>query len=212
MKKLIGFLMLALTVTIPAYAQSNLPGWDVTINGNFSNISSAPTNNGFMTSEAVRISTNFALRSDQMITLQPTAGSIVLGKVEYRRLLSDFIRPNTAFAINTATVEPFINAGVGKAQSNTTTGLSASKFAWGIGGGFDVSVGNTGMFTLRPLDVTYVRTSLLNNGGQFIGNHLQLAAGLGLRFGSVQQMMENKVKRFRALGKRPPVAPSIPQN
>jgi len=51
------------------------------------------------------------------------------------------------------------------------------------------------MFTIRPLDVSYVRASIFQNGGQLIGNHLSLFAGIGLRFGSIATMQRNKVAR-----------------
>jgi len=50
-------------------------------------------------------------------------------------------------------------------DTNNAFGLMA-------GGGFDVRVGDK--VSVRPLDVNYIRSSLIG-GGRVIGNHLQLA-------------------------------------
>jgi hypothetical protein len=183
---------IALLLCSVAFAQT-LPGWTVAINGNFSNISNASTNNGFATIETVRVSDHFAVRADQLMTVNPAGAEIFLFKAEYRRLLSDFIKPNPY--LNTANFEPFVNAGGGTAQSNNGGVLSTSRPAFAVGGGFDMAVGSTGMFTIRPLDISYVRASILQNGGTLIGNHLSLFAGIGLRFGSIATMQKNKAAR-----------------
>jgi hypothetical protein len=186
---LLAMLLFAATA---AFSQSQLPGWNITVNGNFTNITGANTNNGWLTSEAVRVGADWSLRADQYVTIAP-AGSIVLGKIEYRRLLSDFIKPNPY--LNTTIVEPFFNAGAGEAHSTSNGAISAGRFAFGFGGGFDIAPTAGGMFTIRPLDVSYVRASMLTGGGAFIGNHLTLAAGLGLRFGTQATVTKNKAMR-----------------
>src|SRR5260370_2938456 len=95
------------------------------------------------------------------------------------------------FAGKASRVEAFLNVGAGTGRTTatvtasasgttTTTEQSAAKFAYSAGGGFDIKLSDT--VTLRPLDLKYIRASMLTNGGQVIGNHMQFAAGLGLRF------------------------------
>lgn len=174
------------------HAQSSLPGWTVSINGNFLNVSNAATNNGFASVESVRVANNWELRADQLTLGVPSGGSIQLFRAEYRFQLSDLVKPNQF--VNTANFEPFINLGGGVANSNIST-TSTNRPAAVIGVGFDYAAGGTGMFTLRPLDVSYVRASILQGGGQIIGNHLQLMSGIGIRIGSSAQISNNKALR-----------------
>jgi len=158
--------------------------WNVAINGSYSNLANAATNNGFVTSEGLRVAQHWVARSDQFITLTPST-VIVLAGPEYRLSMAHFL-PKSDFAANAGKFEGFINAKVGTARSwstisaNGTSSLSAARFAYGVGGGFDVTLSSN--VTMRPLDLTYVRASMLQNGGELLGNHLQFAAGLGIRF------------------------------
>jgi hypothetical protein len=192
MRKAFSVVISLLILVIAGAAQSSLPGWTVSINGNFLNISNAATNNGFASVEAVRVAQNWELRADQLTTAAPAGGSIQLFRPEYRRQLSDWIKPNQF--VNTANFEPFFNVGGGFANSNSGT-ASANRPAWVVGAGFDYAAGGTGMFTLRPLDISYVRASILQGGGQIIGNHLQLMSGIGIRIGSAAQISTNKAAR-----------------
>jgi hypothetical protein len=158
--------------------------WNVSINGGYSSVENAATNNGFLTTEALKIANSWDLRADTFITQGPDA-TIVLAGPEYRFALSKFFKPNPAIALNTSNLEAFVNVGLGDARTsataaNGTTTLSKASFAWKLGVGFDILVSKTMSF--RPLDISYVRASMLQNGGQVLGNHLQLGATLGLRF------------------------------
>ena len=182
---LVSIVMLALTCAAqtPPPADPLESGWNVAINGNVSNVSNAATNNGFQTSESLRVSQHWVARTDQFVTLAPSA-VIVLAGPEYRFSLAHVLASSN-FAVNAEKIEAFVHMGAGTARSEATakdgtTTLSTAKFAYGIGGGFDFKISDT--VTVRPLDLTYVRASMLQNGGQVLGNHLQFAAGLGLRF------------------------------
>jgi opacity protein-like surface antigen len=174
----------AIAQTAPAAPPDPLEsGWNVSITGSFSNVSNAATNNGFVTTEALRVAQHWNARADEFITLTP-ATVIVLAGPEYRFSLEHLLK-SSSFAANAATIEAFAHAGAGTARSQSTsadgsTTLSAARFAYGIGGGFDVKLNAT--MSVRPLDLTYVRSSMLTNGGAILGNHLQFAAGLGIRF------------------------------
>lgn len=191
-----------------ALAQDPLPGWNLSINGNFMSVTGAATNNGFASVEAVRVSQNFSLRSDQLNLASPAGDQVYLGRVEYRRLLSDFIKPNQF--LNTSNYEPFINAGGGVAVSFANN-VSQNRPAFVVGGGFDISVGDTGIFTIRPLDISYVRASIFPGGGAAIGNHMQLLSGLGIRIGGVQTMLRNKAAKMKLKAKYYPPAPVLTQ-
>jgi len=175
-----------------AWAQGALPGWNVSINGNFLNVTNAATNNGFASVEAVRVANNWDLRADQLTLTAPAGGTIALFRAEYRFLLSSLLKPNQY--VNTSNFEPFFNLGGGVANSNDVSG-STNRPAFVLGAGFDYLVGATGMFSLRPLDVSYVRASILQGGGQIIGNHVQLMSGIGVNIGSPAAMTRNKAAR-----------------
>lgn len=157
--------------------------WNIGINGNFSNLSQSANNNGFQVSEAFRVAQHWTFRSDQFLVMNPSIVVVTAGP-EYRFSLQHLLAKST-FAANASKLEAFVNVGAGTARSSTvadngTTTLSAAKFAYKIGGGIDILVNST--LSLRPLDISYVRAGMLNNGGQILGNHVQAAAGLGLRF------------------------------
>lgn len=191
-KKLALILILS-AFPLYAHAQSATPAatpfenaWTVSVNGNFSSLQSQGTNNGVLLSTAIKLSTHWNLRADTYIMQSPNI-TIVLGSPEYRFSLASLFK-STAGAVNPANVEVFVNGGLGDAKAtavlsqvgNTTTTQSSSKFAASVGGGFDIMV--TPTMSIRPLDVKYIRSSMITNGGQFVGNHLDFAAGLGLRF------------------------------
>lgn len=162
--------------------------WNVSVNGAYSNVTNAPTNNGFVTGVSFRVTQHFNLRSDVYVLQSPQGLTMALAGPEYRFSLEHLLK-STTFAANAAKIEPFINAGLGTARTSTVilnkdgtsvVNLSAAKFAGSIGGGFDIKLSDT--IYVRPLDVKYVKSSFLNSGGGFYGNQLTFAAGLGLRF------------------------------
>jgi hypothetical protein len=148
------------------------PVWTVSISGGLSVLSNVGTNNGFMTSAALRLAQHWNLRTDIFSVATPST-IVVLAGPEYMWSLAHWIPPNDYF--NTANIQPFLNLKLGDEKSN-----GASKFAYAVGGGFSVIVSPT--MTLRPLDVSYVRSSVFGPKGTFIGNHLQYAASIGLNF------------------------------
>jgi hypothetical protein len=179
------------------YAQTTPPpkppdvlenAWNVSVNGGYSNVSNAPTNNGFVTGISFRLSQHLNLRSDVYILNSPQGMVLALAGPEYRFSLEHLLK-SSAFAANASRVEAFFNVGAGDARTSTvkvaadgtsTTSVSKAKFAASVGGGFDIKISDT--VTMRPLDVKYVKSSFLNAGGGLYGNQLSFAAGLNLRF------------------------------
>jgi hypothetical protein len=168
---------------ISAFGQTPTPpsdpletGWNVMVNGGYSSVSNATTNNGFFFSTGIRLSQHLVARGDVFVVASP-AVTVSLAKPEYRFSALHLFKRNTTQAVKNT--EFFVNAGIGAAHYTDPAKGGQSKFAYGFGGGFDVKMSDT--ITVRPLDVNYVRSTLLN-GGKVIGNHLQFAAGLGLRF------------------------------
>lgn len=181
-----------------AYAQTPTPApkppdplegaWNVSINGGYSSLSNSQTNNGFVTGVSFRVAQHWNLRSDVYILNNPSV-TVALAGPEYRFSLEHLLKGNPQFAANASRVEAFINLGAGTVRStdtvvgtneSTTTTEYKAKFAYSAGGGFDIKLSDT--VSLRPLDLKYIRGSMLAGGGQVIGNHLQFAAGLGVRF------------------------------
>lgn len=185
---------LLLLSTLAAEAQTTKPpdvlenAWNVSVNGAYSNLTNAPTNNGFVTGVSFRLSQHLNLRSDVYILQSPQGLTMALAGPEYRFSLEHLLK-STAFAANASRIEPFFNVGAGTARTSTVVlakdgssivNLSKAKFAYSVGGGFDIKVSDT--LSIRPLDIKYVRSSFLEYGGGVYGNQLAFAAGLGLRF------------------------------
>jgi hypothetical protein len=162
--------------------------WSVAINGNFSSLQNETTNNGVLLSTAIRLATHWSIRADTYLFQTPNI-TVVLGGPEYRFSLAHIFKNSTG-AINAQNVEAFINAGVGDARSTaivattpttvTTTSSYLSKLAYSVGAGFDIRISDT--VSMRPLDVKYIKSSMIAGGGQLVGNHISFGAGLGLRF------------------------------
>jgi len=176
------------TAPTTAPADTMESGWNVAVNGSFTSISGAPTNNGFVSGVSLRVAQHWNLRSDVYQLNSPEGMTLVLGGPEYRFSLAHLLG-QTSFAANASKIEGFVNLGMGDAytkaitvdtKGNTISTISASKLAASVGGGFDSTLTNN--VTLRPLDVKYVRSSFLNGGGGFYGSQLDVAAGLGFRF------------------------------
>jgi hypothetical protein len=189
--KAVKVLIIALFMSMSLHAQTPAPkplesAWNVAVNGNFSSLSNQPTNNGVLISTAIRMATHWNLRADTYIMQAPSI-TVVLGGPEYRFSLAHLFKNSTG-AINAQNTEVFLNTGVGDAHSTaivsssgpTTTTVSTSKFAYSVGGGFDIAISPT--VSIRPLDIKYIRSSMITGSGQLIGNHLDFAAGLGLHF------------------------------
>jgi len=152
--------------------------WNVSVYGAYSK---QQTNNGFATGLSLRLSQHLAMRSDVYILNSPQV-TVALGGVEYRFSLEHLLKSST-YAANASRVEAFANVEGGTARSTALIGTGPkdlAKPAWSLGGGFDIKLSDT--VTVRPLDIKYVRSSFLSNGGQVLGNQMQFAAGLGLRF------------------------------
>lgn len=184
--KALAVALFVVALSICSLAQTDpLEGaYNVTINGSFSNVSNAATNNGFQTTEGIRVSQHLLARSDQFVVLGPPSAVIVMAGPEYRFNLAHILAKSN-FAANASRIEAFANVGAGTARSSAlnadgTTTLSKAAFAWKIGGGFDILMSKT--LSIRPLDISYVRAAMLQNHGQVLGNQLQFAAGLGVRF------------------------------
>jgi len=190
MLKHIATLALALLITPLLMAQTPPPApapkppdilenaWNVSVYGAYSK---QQTNNGFATGLSLRLSQHLAMRSDVYILNSPQV-TVALGGLEYRFSLEHLLKSSN-YAANAARVEAFANVEGGTARSTALIGTGPkdlAKPAWSLGGGFDIKLSDT--VTVRPLDLKYVRSSFLNNGGQVLGNQLQFAAGLGLRF------------------------------
>src|SRR6266850_375584 len=190
MLKHIATLALALLITPLLMAQTPPPApapkppdilenaWNVSVYGAYSK---QQTNNGFATGLSLRLSQHLAMRSDVYILNSPQV-TVALGGVEYRFSLEHLLKSST-YAANASRVEAFANVEGGTARSTALIGTGPkdlAKPAWSLGGGFDIKLSDT--VTVRPLDLKYVRSSFLNNGGQVLGNQLAFSAGLGLRF------------------------------
>lgn len=150
-------------------------GWTVAVNGGYSSVQNAGTNNGFFFSTGIRLTQHFVVRGDVFVLNDP-AVTISLVKPEYRFSAKHLIKAPTSPIV--ANTEFFINAGLGSAHFTDPGKGTQSRFAWGVGGGFDIKLSDT--VSMRPLDVNYLKSAL--TGPRVIGNHLQFAAGLGLRF------------------------------
>ncbi len=178
MKIMIALLVLLAAASASAQAPPKdvLEGaWNVSVNGGYSSIENAGTNNGFFFSAEQRLAQHWAARGDVFVLTDPGV-TVTLAKPEYRLSARHVFKSSANPTVKNT--EFFINAGVGNAHFTDPAKGTQSKFAWGVGGGFDIRISDT--VSIRPLDVNYIRSSLIG-GGRVIGNHLQFAAGIGLR-------------------------------
>ena len=184
MKKL---LLLFVLSVVSVHAQTKAPtpapppdplesGWNVMVNGGYSQVQNAGTNNGFFFSTGIRIAQHWVARGDVFVLASPSV-TITLVKPEYRFSALHLFSNTTSSTVKNT--EFFANLGIGDAHFTDPAKGTQSKVAYGFGGGFDVKLSDT--VTVRPLDVNYIYSDLIG-GGKVIGNHLQFAAGLGLRF------------------------------
>jgi hypothetical protein len=168
--------------TLPATPPDTLEsGWNVAVNGSFSSATNQGTNNGFAATMALRVAQHWNIRADTYLLTSPSV-TVTLAKLEYRVSLAHMVK-QSSFMVNANRMELFFNGGAGTARSSAVVNgvqRETRRPAYSVGAGFDISVSPT--VTLRPLDVSYVRSTMLTNGGTFLGDHLQFEAGLGLRF------------------------------
>lgn len=154
-----------------------VPGWAFSVSGGYSNVTNAPTNNGVAIVTELKLATftrkyfsDISARGDVFIIGNPNVtGSYVGPQVTV-------LKTN----VNGANTEIFANVKFGDVRSNDATNSTQAKFSWGIGGGLNVQMSDHTF--IRPLDISYIRGSVFQGGGTVIGNHLQAAALLGVRF------------------------------
>jgi len=161
---------LAQTPTPPNLLES---AWHVQLGGGYNLTSNEGTNNGFASSIALRVGNHWSVRADIFSVNSPATLVTLIGP-EFRWSLAQWVRPNDF--INTGRFLLFVNAKAGSAKNSN----DVKKLAYSLGGGIELPVSET--FSLRPLDVSYVRASLFQGGGIWLGNHMRLASGIGLRF------------------------------
>lgn len=164
-----------------------LPGWTFSTAAGYSNVTNAPTNNGFANVTELKLSEYLAVRGDVFLMTSPQVLGSYVGP-EYIVPASRFFKTNANNPVNASNVEFFFNAKVGDLRStDPANAQSKSHFSWGIGGGFNIKLSDKTF--LRPLDVSYIRGSVEqapNSAASpfhaVLGNHLQAAALLGVRF------------------------------
>jgi hypothetical protein len=154
-------------------------GWTFSTAAGYSNVTNAPTNNGFANVTELKLSTSLAIRGDVFIMTNPNVIGSYVGP-EYIFPANRIFKSNPNNPVNSDNVEFFFNAKAGDLRSTDPTNTTKAKFSWGIGGGFNIKLSDKTF--IRPLDVSYIRGSVFQNGGTVIGNHLQAAAFLGVRF------------------------------
>lgn len=147
--------------------------WHVQLAGGYSLTSNEGTNHGFTSSIAVRVAKHWNVRADVFSVDSPATIVSLIGP-EYRWSLAQWVRPNEF--VNTDRFRLFVNVKVGAAKNSN----DVKKLAYSAGGGVELPISDT--FSLRPLDVSYVRASLFQGGGIWVGNHMRLASGIGLSF------------------------------
>lgn len=196
--KVVATLMLALFVNASfATAQTptptptpvaQAPGWVFSTSAGYSNVSNAPTNNGFANVTELRLSQSLVIRGDMFLMTNPQVIGAFVGP-EYLLPASRIFKPgpNTG-AFDAANVEFFANVGLGDLRSTDPANSNTkAKFAWKIGGGFNLKLSDKTF--IRPLDISYIRGSVLTGTGTtaapfsaVLGNHLQFSALVGVRF------------------------------
>jgi opacity protein-like surface antigen len=186
MKKAVLLFLFAFTVlAVSCFAQTTptpapLSSGNVfTVSAGYANMASTATNNGFQITGILTLHEGtyslLGLRADTMLLANPNVTMSLIGP-EYQYSIAHLFKSSTAVTQN---VVLFAHAGAGEAffTSPTATESSHAKFALGIGGGIQVNVSPT-MF-IRPLDITWVHSSIPGTNA-VIGNQAQFAASFGL--------------------------------
>ena len=184
-RRLIRLLYLALlcpltpSLNAQTKASDSQPGWTFSTSAGYSNVTNAPTNNGFANVTELKLSTSIAIRGDVFLMTNPQMIGSYVGP-EYILPANKLFKSNPNNPVNSDNVEFFFNAKVGDIRSSDPTNTTKAKFSWGVGGGFNIKLSDKTF--IRPLDISYIRGSVFQGGGTVIGNHLQAAALLGVRF------------------------------
>src|SRR5437867_1092149 len=151
MIKRMATLAILLLVALAAKAQTPKPAdplegaWNVSVNGGYSSVQNAGTNNGFFFSTGIRLAHHWVARGDVFVLNDP-AVTVSLAKPEYRFSARHLFKTTESPVVRNT--EFFVNAGVGNARFTDPAKGTQSKFAWGVGGGFDVRASDK--ITVRP--------------------------------------------------------------
>jgi hypothetical protein len=195
LRVVVFLLMVLFLLWLPMITRAQAPapdplesGWPLSINGAISTLSQQNTNNGAMASVGLRLAQHWVLRSDVFILNSPSVTIALLGP-EYRFSAAHLFKGSSSGLIQANAVEIFINGKAGSASSTAaavdSTSKSTTRFAFGVGGGFDIKVSDT--VSIRPLDLSYLRGSFMGPSGApqhisaVVGNHISFAAGIGIR-------------------------------
>lgn len=160
-------------------AQPSTPGWTFSTAAGYSNVTNAQTNNGFANVTELKLSEYLAVRGDVFIMTNPQVIGSYVGP-EYVLPATKIFKQNANNPVNAGNVEFFFNAKIGDIRSTDPTNTTKAKFSWGVGTGFNIKLSDKTF--IRPLDISYIRGSVFQGGGTVIGNHMQAAAFLGVRF------------------------------
>lgn len=202
LRRVSSFLLLlsafCLIICSTSEAQQQTPGWTFSTAAGYSNVTNAPTNNGFANVTELKLSEYLAVRGDVFVMISPAVIGSYVGP-EYIFPASKLFKTNPANPVNAGNVEFFVNVKAGDLRStdSSTTCVPGSvpnaasltcatsqsvkaKFSWGVGGGFNIRLSEKTF--IRPLDISYLRGSVFQGGGTVVGNHLELGAFVGVRF------------------------------
>ena len=184
-RRLLILATLLLLASSFAVAQTTTPsaplssGNVFTVSAGYANMSSTATNNGFQMTGILTLNQGtyslLGLRADTLLLASPNVTMSLIGP-EYQYSIAHLFKSTNTVTQN---IVLFTHVGVGEAffTSPTTGEGSHAKFALGLGGGIQVNVTSTMFF--RPLDVTWVHSSIPGTSA-VIGNQAQFAASFGL--------------------------------
>jgi len=151
--------------------------WRVEFSGNYSLLRENSNNNGYQAGFALRVAQHWAARADVFTVTSPSARVTIAGP-EYRFSLGHWFKGSQF--IHADGLEAALSAKIGSARSGPDFGAARARFAYGLGGSLDKKI--NAHFSMRILELNYVRASIFRPSGIVLGNHLQVASGIGLRF------------------------------
>lgn len=157
-------------------------GVHIDLSASFSNFTQTSAINGSSSNSAtvltlrVPLSPHFSAFLKNIIVPSSTADLVIAG-AEYRWSLAQWIKPSANLKFNPQSFDLFAYGGLGGKQE---TNASLSAFASMVGGGVDYHLTKT--LVVRALDVSYLRSSLLPNGGVVLTNHASVSTGIGMQF------------------------------
>jgi hypothetical protein len=181
--------------------------WSVSVFGNYSSMNNATTNNGFESGGAIRFSPHWSAALRYYQTASPS-GKVFIGDAEYHFGIAHFIAPTSYFDTDNVEITAFAGPGIAWSSANTDTSFHGTatdgpkKFAFNAGVAVDYTFPQAPNFQLRILEVGYVRAPFLQNGGELIGNHVQVASGIKLVFGGTETPVVEARKAARKLRKQ----------